>query len=163
MEEMIIRALANLAKDTMEINGGMETQIGELKNIAAWNKGGKAWEKIKSWFGFSIHRIADADSELSIAYKVTKASTGEQPIMREMVKDLAIAHPELIGVCEHAMFDKGYDSTDTICLLWDNYKIKPIIDIKNSWKDGGVTRRLKTRTINNVTYDYKGTVFCNWL
>ena len=132
-----------------------------VKKYCGTDKDGKPWEKIKSWFGFRIHLIADADAELPVAYRVTKASTGEQPIMREMVKDLAIDHPELIGVCEYAMFDKGYDSTETICLLWDDYKIKPIIDIKNSWKDGDVTRQLKTRTINNVTYDYKGTVFCH--
>lgn len=34
-------------------------------------------------------------------------------------------------VFEHAMFDKGYDSTETICDLWDTYGIKPIIDIRN--------------------------------
>ena len=56
---------------------------------------------LKAW----VHLIADADVELLIAYKVTKASIGEQPIMREMVKDLAIAYPELIGICGHAMFD----------------------------------------------------------
>ena len=39
-------------------------------------------------------------------------------------------HPQLLERCDHAMFDKGYDSTARICDLWDLYGIKAIIDIK---------------------------------
>jgi hypothetical protein len=49
---------------------------------------------------------------------------------------------------------------ETINLLWERFKIKPVIDIKNMWKDGETTRVLQTRTVENVTYDYKGTVYC---
>lgn len=40
---------------------------------------GKAWEKVKSWFGFRLHLVVDADAELPVGYEVTKASIGEQP------------------------------------------------------------------------------------
>jgi hypothetical protein len=50
---------------------------------------------------------------------------------------------------------------DRICDLWDLYRIKAIVDIKNMWKDGEKTRLLKNEKIKNVTYDYKGTVFCH--
>jgi hypothetical protein len=131
------------------------------KTYRGVNKDGMAWEKVKSWFGFRIHLIADADAELPIAYTVTKASIGEQPVMRKLFVDLKNAHPELFERCEHAMFDKGYDSSDTICGLWDIYGIKPIIDIRNMWKDGEATKQLKTRHVQNVTYNYKGTIFCH--
>jgi hypothetical protein len=42
---------------------------------------GKVWEKVKSWFGFRLHLIVDATAELPIAYAVTKASLGEQPVI----------------------------------------------------------------------------------
>lgn len=125
------------------------------------DKDGNAWEKIKSWFGFRIHLVVDADAELPVAYEVTKASPGEQPIMRKLFADLKEKHPELIDRCDHAMFDKGYDSTKIITDLWNKYKIKPIIDIRNMWKDGEKTKQLKGKQIENVTYDYKGTVFCH--
>ena len=122
---------------------------------------GKAWEKVKSWFGFRLHLVVDADAELPVGYEVTKASISEQPVMTKLFAELKETHPELLERCDHAMFDKGYDSTDRVCDLWNLYGIKPIIDIKNMWKDGEKTRLLKNKKIKNVTYDYKGAVFCH--
>jgi len=81
--------------------------------------------------------------------------------MSEMLAAMNKTHPELIERCEHAMFDKGYDSKEKICDLWHKYGIKPIIDIRNLWKDKEKTKQLKTKKVENVTYDYKGTVFCH--
>jgi len=131
------------------------------KTYHSVNKDGKCWEKIKSWFGFKVHLIVEADSEIAVAYKVTKASTGEQPVMRELFAELKEAHPELIARCVHCMLDKGYDSKDMICDLWNTYGIKPVIDIRNMWKDGEKTKQLNAEKIKNVSYDYKGTVFCH--
>ena len=122
---------------------------------------GKAWEKVKSWFGFRLHLVVDADAELPVGYEITKASLSEQPVMTKLFAELKKTHPELLERCDHAMFDKGYDSTDRICDLWNLYGIKAIIDIKNMWRDGEKTRLLKNEKIKNVTYDYKGTVFCH--
>lgn len=132
-----------------------------VKKYCGVGEDGKAWEKIKSWFGFRIHLIVDADAELPVSYEVTKASRGEQPVMRKLFAELSHVHPELFERCEHAMFDKGYDSKETISGLWQEYGIKPIIDIRNMWKDGEKTKQLKGKKAENVTYDYKGTVFCH--
>jgi hypothetical protein len=132
-----------------------------IKKYQGIDEHGKAWEKIKSWFGFRLHLVVEADAELPIAYTVTKASKGEQPVMTELFAQLNKAHPELVERCDHAMFDKGYDSTDRVCDLWDKYKIKPIIEIKNMWKDGEKTKLLSHKKVRNVTYDYKGNVFCH--
>ena len=121
---------------------------------------GKPWEQIKSWFGFRLHLIVEGEAEMPIAYQVTKASVGEQPIMRQMIENLNHTHPELILRCENLMLDKGYDAKETIVLLWDKYQIRPIIDIRNMWKEKE-TKLLTTRRIKNVTYDFKGTVFCH--
>ena len=132
-----------------------------VKKYSGVDQAGKAWEKVKSWFGFRLHLIVDADVELPISYTVTKASVREQPVMSELFAELNRVHPELIERCEYAMFDKGYDSKEKICNLWNKYGIKPIIDIRNMWKDGEKTKQLKSKKVQNVTYDYKGTVFCH--
>ena len=132
-----------------------------LKKYQGVNEDRSLWVKIKSWFGFRLHLIIDAQHEFPIAFEVTKASTGEQPVIREMFDDLAEEHPEIVEDCEYGMGDKGYDSVETIRKLLEEYGIKTVIDIKNMWKDGEVTRTLKSGNIENVTYDYKGTVFCH--
>ena len=158
------KAIYSLGKPTKKEDGDKrhdEEADWGVKKYCGIDGDGKAWEKIKSWFGFRIHLLVDADAELPISYEVTKASTGEQPVMRKLFADLKNVHHELIDRCQHAMFDKGYDSTKTVCDLWQTYGIKPIIDIKNMWKDGETTRQLKTGKVENVTYNYKGTVFCH--
>lgn len=132
-----------------------------VKSYKGSNKDGTVWEKTKAWFGFRLHLIIDANYELPVSFELTKASPGEQPIMRQMFDDLADEHPELIDNCDYAMGDKGYDSFDTIKKLWNDHGIKSVIDIKNMWKDGEETRQLKTQNFENVTHNYKGTVFCH--
>jgi len=158
------KALHSHGNPTKKVNGDKrhdEEADWGVKKYSGIDEGGKAWEKVKSWFGFRIHLLVDADAELPVSYEVTKASVGEQPVMRELFAELNNVHPELVERCDHAIFDKGYDSKETICDLWNTYKIKPIIDIRNLWKDGDKTKQLKTKDVQNITYDYKGTVFCH--
>jgi len=158
------KAIPSLGKPSKKEDGDKRREEDAdwgVKTTRGVDKDGKAWEKVKSWFGFRVHLVVDADAELPVGYAVTKASIGEQPVMDELFVELQKTHPELIERCDHAMFDKGYDSKDRICVLWETYGIKPIIDIKNMWRDGEKTKLLKNANIKNVTYDYKGTVFCH--
>ena len=41
---------------------------------------------------------------------------------------------------------------------YDVHGIKPVIDIRNPWKDGEETELLNPEIIDNVLYDYRGTV-----
>jgi len=50
-------------------------------------KPGKAWSQVKSWFGYGLHVIADTHHELPVAYRVTRASAAEQPVMKEMLRN----------------------------------------------------------------------------
>jgi hypothetical protein len=51
-----------------------------------------------------------------------------------------------------------FDDTELIEWLWEEHGIKPVIPIRELWKDGQSTRRVSgTR---NVVYDYEGTVSC---
>jgi hypothetical protein len=105
--------------------------------------------------------VVDADYELPVAFEVTRASCGEQPVAKGLVHQLAKRHGELLRGCDSWLGDKGYDDTELMTLLWDEHRIKPVIDIRNCWQqsDGGNTRVLPGTT--NATYDYQGNVFCS--
>ncbi|NMA75089.1 MAG: transposase [Bacteroidales bacterium] len=119
---------------------------------------GTAWSKVVSWFGYRLHLFVDANYELPVAFELTKASASEVKQAHNMVDDLNKAHPELIEKCETLAADRGYDDTKLHKKLWNDYDIKPVIDIRNMWKDPDETRQLED--YENVVYDYKGNVYC---
>jgi hypothetical protein len=119
---------------------------------------GSSWEKVKSWFGYTLHLIVDAQYELPIGFQVTKASAAEAPVMHRLFEQQQARHPELIERCEYGIGDRGYDDGKLICRHWDEYGIKPVIDIRNLWRDGEETKQIEGRW--NVVYDYRGRVFC---
>lgn len=55
--------------------------------------------------------------------------------------------------------DKAYDDTKLIVKLWDDYRIKSVVDIRNMWKDGDATRLLTGK--ENIVYNYSGIVYCH--
>jgi hypothetical protein len=66
--------------------------------------------------------------------------------------------PEILEIAETLTGDKGYDDTKLIEKSWDKHKIKPVIDIRNMWKDGEETHMLTGK--DNVVYNFKGNVYC---
>jgi hypothetical protein len=64
----------------------------------------------------------------------------------------------LLEKAETLAADRGYDDTKLIVKLWDEERIKPVIDIRNMWREGEPTKLLYGR--ENVVYDCKGTVKC---
>lgn len=135
----------------VDANVGKKTYRGKRKD-------GTTWEKVKEWFGYKLHLVVCADYELPVAFAVTRASRGEAPVARALFDDIEEKHPELLEGCEHGLGDRGYDDGKIIRKLYDGYGIKPVIDIRDMWKDGEETKLLSgTR---NVVYDYKGEVSC---
>jgi hypothetical protein len=57
--------------------------------------------------------------------------------------------------------DKAYDSGHHHEVLYDRHGIKPVIDIRNHWKDGEETKLLNPEKIDNIVYDYRGRVYCH--
>ena len=73
-------------------------------------------------------------------------------------------HPELLQRCSHMSDDKGYDDHKLINRLWQQHQIKPVIAIRNCWKDGeaeqdGVLTKLVSGQ-ENVIYTHDGQVSC---
>ncbi|MGH9340054.1 MAG: hypothetical protein ACRD1R_10810 [Acidobacteriota bacterium] len=61
---------------------------------------------------------------------------------------------------EQLSADRGYDSGENNQKLWQDYGIKPVIDIRGLWKDKE-TRLLHGEQADNIVYDEKGQVFCH--
>lgn len=119
---------------------------------------GTAWEKIVQWFGYKLHLVVDATYELPVAFRVTKASASDITEGHALLEQMKQKQPEMLKKAETLAADRGYDDTKLIVKLWDEHGIKPVIDIRNMWRDGEKTRLLSGR--ENVVYDYKGTVSC---
>jgi Transposase DDE domain. len=128
------------------------------KEYRGQNKDGSLWEKIVKWFGYKLHLVVEATYELPVAYKVTKASASDAKEGHALLEQMEKRQPEILRTAETLAADKGYDDTKLIKKCWDQYQIKPVIDIRNMWKDGEETRLLNGRT--NVTYNHKGNVYC---
>jgi hypothetical protein len=129
------------------------------KTYTGVREDGTAWQKVVKWFGYKLHLIVDADYELPVAFEVTKASSSEIPEGRKLVKKLKHRHAELLEQdCEALIADRGLDDTKLIVSLWDDCGIKPVIDIRDMWKDGEETKLVDGQT--NVVYDYQGNVYC---
>jgi hypothetical protein len=120
---------------------------------------GTLWQKVVSWFGYKLHLIVDAVYELPVTFSVTKASVNDIKEGHNLIDQLAEQQPEVVDRCEALVADRGYDDTKLVMKLWDNHRIKPVIDIRNMWRDGEETRLLSGR--ENIVYDYRGTVYCH--
>ena len=119
---------------------------------------GTPCEKVVKWFGYRLHLLVDATYELPVHYRVTPASNAEIIEAHGMIDELAVKHPKLLKRCSELSADRGYDDTKFIVKLWDEHRIKPVIDIRNFWKDSDETRLLGDYT--NVSYNFRGTMYC---
>ena len=105
-----------------------------VKTYKGVRKDGTPWEKTTRWFGYKIHLLVDAEYELPLAYAVTKASANDSPHLLPLVEDLQTRHPELLERTECLSADKAYDSQENNRDLYDDYAIRPAIDIRSTWK-----------------------------
>jgi len=113
---------------------------------------------VKKWFGFTLHLLADTNYELPVNFAVTPASRNEMPVMHELIEETAEAHSELIEQAQVFTGDRGLDDGKLVSKLWDDYGVKPVIDIRNLWHDGEQTKLVPGS--KNVVYDYAGAVSC---
>lgn len=160
------KAIASLSRTKgnheNDLRGEHDADWGK-KTYKGVNDDGTTWEKVKSWFGFKLHLIVDANYELPIAMDLTKASQPDVTAIKEVFEKTAEKHPSLLEGCETGMGDKAYDDGSFISDLWDKHKIKAVIDNRNMWKDKEETRGFEKgkHQYKNITYDYKGTIFCH--
>lgn len=138
----------------LDADWGMKTYKGTDKN-------GMVWEKIKRWFGYKLHLVVDAKYEVPLAYTVTRASANDSPQLLPMIENLRQRHPELVERAEYLSADKAYDSEENNKTLWDEYAIRPVIDIRHTWKEEpGQPRPLYPDRVDTIFYTEQGQVLC---
>ena len=138
--------------------GDVDADFGK-KAYRGKREDGTVWEKAVSWFGYQLHLIVDSNYELPVAFNVTKASCAEGPQAHALLDKMENTQPEILERCKYFSADRGYDDTKLVCRLYDQYSIKPLIDIRNMWKDGEETRLVTGK--ENVVYNYCGGVYCH--
>lgn len=119
---------------------------------------GTVRETVKRWFGYKLHLIADTTYELPVAFTVLPAHANEMPVMHRLLSSLENRRADVLARCEVFTGDRGYDDGKLVTRLWDELQIKPVIDIRNTWKDPDPTHRVPG--LENVTYDWSGTIRC---
>jgi len=126
---------------------------------------GSSWEKVKKWFGYNLHLVVDANYELPLGYKLTKASANDGPVLLPLMEELKEKHPDMAERAEYCSADKGYDSKENNRKLYAEYGIKPIIGIRDMWKEEKgaeiKTRSLYENRVDNIVYDSAGNVYCH--
>jgi hypothetical protein len=136
----------------------IDADIG-VKTYVVEREDGSRYKKEEAWYGYKLHLLVDADYELPVAFEVTKASASEVKQAHRLIDKLKESRPEVLDQCEYLTADRGYDDGKLIEKLWKEYHIKPVIDIRNSWRDGEETKLLPGT--ENIVYDYKGRVYCH--
>jgi len=102
----------------------LDADWGKHETVGIDARTGKPWKKIKSWFGYGVHLIADTEYEIPVAVHLTPASTSEQTELRELIRETFAQAPELAERCDDFSADRGLDSAETKALLWDDYDIR---------------------------------------
>jgi hypothetical protein len=121
---------------------------------------GSVWEKVKRWFGYKLHLIVDTTYEIPVAFEVTRASRSDTRRLLPMMEGIRERHGWIVERAEDLAADKGYDSERNNRELYDEYGIKPIIDIRQDWKDGEQVHGLYPDRVDNIVTDERGSVFC---
>ena len=133
-------------------------------------KTGKLWRKIKTWFGYQVHLIADTRYEIPVACRVRRASQSEVKQLEAMTEELFEETPELAKRCRDFSADRGLDSGPVKAKLWDDYGIRPLIEPRELWQDEKkepgynptqvITRPLYPDRADTIVHTEKGEVGC---
>lgn len=131
---------------------------------------GDTWIKVKSWFGYGLHLIADTHYELPVAFRITPASSSEQVELSGLIEELFTSSPTLQARCQDFSADRGLDSGPTKARLWDDYHIRPLIDTREMWREEKqapdydprqpITRPLDPTRADTIIHTEKGQVSC---
>lgn len=134
------------------------------------SKTGQAWSKVKSWFGYTLHLVADTQHEIPVAFEVTPASGSEHISLRRLIGEVFEQTPELAARCQTFSADRGLDSAETKARLWDDYRIRPLIDTRLLWRDEKqaadydpaqpITRPLNPERADTLVYTERGSMHC---
>ena len=156
------KAVPSAGKPTDRAADGRRDTDGDwgVKTYRGKRTDGSVWEKVKRWVGYKLHLVVDATYELPLAFEVTRASSSDTKRLLPMMKGIKGQHGWVLERADDLAADKGYDSERNNRELYDEYGIKPIIDIRQDWKDGEQIHALYPDRVDNIVTDERGSVFC---
>jgi hypothetical protein len=131
-----------------------------VRSYGGMDEGGRLWERVRRWFGYKVHLIVDTLYEVPVGFELTGASGSDTTRLLPMMERLGDRHGWVVERAEDLSGDKGYDSEENNRKLWDDYGIKPMIEVRHDWKDGEQTRPLDPDGVDNVVTDEEGSIFC---
>ena len=158
--------------------GQRSRRTGEISDPEAdWGKheysgvdsNGKQWTKIKTWFGYRLHIIADTRYELPVAFSLRKASVSEAGELDRMTELLFTKDPEIRKRCRYFSADRGLDGAELKKKFWDDYRIRPIIDNRELWRqekrgqsyvEGRKIMRPLGSVHDNIFYTERAQIWC---
>lgn len=116
--------------------------------------------RVCEWFGYKFHLLVDIKHEVIMAAKITSAAgegSGDVSVLPALVEQAKRILPE--GRMATLAYDMAADDGDTHKLLAKE-KIKPLIQIRNLWKDQTEMMLPGHDGNSNVVYDEAGTLHC---
>ena len=159
--------------------GAVDTRTGHTSDVDAdWGRhettgvtaDGKAWTKVKTWFGYGLHLLADTTHEVPLAAAVTKASASETRTLDGLLSRTFDETPALARRCADLSADRGYDSGPLNRRLMDTWGIRPVIDTRKMWRDekaeprrgrkATITRPLHAEKADTMVFTERGEVRC---
>ena len=158
-----------VAEDT-EKTSNPDADWGKHETSSACTKTGKIWKKVKSWFGYGLHVIADTRYEVPVAFEVRRASDSEVKMLPGMLENLFAKAPEMVERCDDFSANRGLDNAPQKKTLWDRWTIRPLIDTRLMWKvekeepdydpTKPITRALFPDRADVMVHDERGRVSC---
>ena len=131
---------------------------------------GRPWTRVKTWFGYGLHLVADVEHELPVWFEVERASRSERKVLSAAVDGLFGAEPELAERCEDFCADRGLDGGPLKEKLWEVHGVRRLIDVREMWREEKgmpdhdpskpILRPLSADGGGNVLHSEKGEVLC---
>ena len=87
------------------------------------------------WLEGGLHLIADTRYEIPVAMQLTPASHSESIELQRMLAALFEETPDLAQRCQDFSADRGLDSGTIKASLWDDQRIRSLIDTRELWRE----------------------------
>lgn len=99
------------------------------------------WEyksKDYTFFGYKVHLIVDAKSQLPLDVKITPANKADSPQAKPLLKGVKERHPEIM--IDSASMDSAYDSYETYRFAIEDIGAAPIIALNQRGRVDAITQ-----------------------
>jgi len=125
---------SRFGKKTCSCKGKCDCPKSYSDRDASW--GAKSKEYI--FFGYKIHLLVDAKSQLPLEVRVTPGNAGDSPHAIPLLKGARKKHPEI--KIQAAAMDANYDTYENYRFAIEDMEIAPIIALNHRGKSDSLTR-----------------------